>query len=65
MVYFSSSIRFALVEKGQYDLLKMITGCRTLATKTRLPHMAPCVGLDVLGPFFRIEFNSTSTSWSS
>ena len=42
MVYFSSSIRFALVENGQYDLLKMITGFRTLATKTRLPHGARC-----------------------
>ena len=64
MVYFSSSIRFALVEKGQYDLLKMITECRKLATKTWLHHGAG-VGLNVLGPFFRIEFNSTSTSWSS
>ena len=42
MVYFSSSIRFALVEKGQYDLLKMITGCRKLATETWLHHGARC-----------------------
>lgn len=31
MVYLSSSIRLALAEKGQYDLLKMITRCQRLA----------------------------------
>lgn len=64
IVYFSSSIHLALVEKGQYDLLKMITGYRRLVTMTWSPYVHG-LELDVLGPFFRIKFNSISTSWSS
>lgn len=32
MVYFSSNIRLALAEKGQYDLLKIITRYQRSAT---------------------------------
>ena len=61
MVYFSSNIRLALAEKGQYDLLKIITMFHRLINMT-CPLSVHSMDLDVLGPFFRIEFNSISTS---
>ena len=37
MVYFSSNIRLALAEKGQYDLLKIITVSHRLIIMTLSP----------------------------
>ena len=52
IVYFSSNIRLALAEKGQYDLLKIITVFHRLIIRTSSP-LSARHGLRRTGPFFQ------------